>query len=208
MVRPVSASSISAGPISASDASLSPDGRYRWWLRRRWATEGRSLLFIGLNPSKADAKTDDPTLRRLIGFAKRWGYGELLVLNLFARRSPHPAALRTVTDPVGDRNDAVLLEQAERWSRQSTIDLWLGWGAQGTLHQRNRRVLQLLDPFRCRRRRQCNRARGALTLGLTRSGQPRHPLYARRDGMLQPMVWAESGVISHPEFTPPGLHPN
>ena len=116
MVKPVSASSISAGPISASDASLSPDGRYRWWLRRRWSTEGASLLFIGLNPSRADARADDPTLRRLIGFAKGWGYGELLVLNLFARRSPHPAALRSVTDPVGDRNDAVLSEQAERWS--------------------------------------------------------------------------------------------
>jgi len=204
MVRPVSASLISAGLISASDASLSPDGRYRWWLHRRWATDRGSLLFIGLNPSKADAQMDDPTLRRLIGFAKCWGYGELLVLNLFARRSPHPAALRTVTDPVGDRNDAVLLEQAERWSCQPTVDLWLGWGAQGTLHQRNRRVLQLLDPFRSRRRRQFIRARGALTLGMTRSGQPRHPLYARGDATLDPMVWAESGVIRHPEFTPPG----
>ena len=94
MARPVNASLSSAGPTWASDASFSADGCYRWWLTRRWQQGVGGLLFLGLNPSRADAKRDDPTLRRLIGFAAGWGYDALVVLNLFARMSPSPAALR------------------------------------------------------------------------------------------------------------------
>ena len=54
-------------------AAFSRCGRYRWWLRRQWREEAATLLFIGLNPSSADGSRDDPTLRRLIGFAGAWG---------------------------------------------------------------------------------------------------------------------------------------
>ena len=85
----------------AAAAQFSPCGRYRWWLQRCWDPQRPPLLFIGLNPSRADAQRDDPTLRRLLGFARAWGYGGLEVLNLFARISASPAALRRCADPVG-----------------------------------------------------------------------------------------------------------
>lgn len=59
--------------FDASGAELSPCGRYRYRLWRAWATEGRSALIVGLNPSTADATEDDPTIRREVAFAKRWG---------------------------------------------------------------------------------------------------------------------------------------
>ncbi len=60
-------------------AAFSPCGHYRWWLERQWAAERPRLIFIGLNPSRADGIRDDATLRRLLGFARGWGYGALEV---------------------------------------------------------------------------------------------------------------------------------
>ena len=102
MVTPANASLSAVGDSSGSEASLSSDGCYRWWLRRCLGAGEGCLLFVGLNPSRADGQRDDPTLRRLIGFARQWGYRELLVLNLFARMSPSPAALLRVKDPIGE----------------------------------------------------------------------------------------------------------
>ena len=62
-------------------------------------------MVIMLNPSTADADQDDSTIRRLIGFAKRWGNGVLNVVNLYAYRSTDRGALINVSDPVGPDND-------------------------------------------------------------------------------------------------------
>ena len=147
-------------------AAFSADRRYRWWLQRRWNAEQPCLLFIGLNPSRANAERDDPTLRRLIGFARAWGYGGLEVVNLFARCSASPAVLRRSRDPVGAEND--------QWLQRSVAAaeaLWLGWGNGGSWHQRDQQVLALLSAA-------LPPGVPLLTVGLTASGQPRHPLYA------------------------------
>ena len=137
MARQAVASSIPAVVSSASDAAFSSDGLYRWWLRRRWQVGSDCLLFVGLNPSRADAGRDDPTLRRLMGFARLWGYSELVVLNLFGRVSPSPAALKRVRDPIGAENDITLQQWFLAWSQNPRIDLWCGWGANGAHGQRS-----------------------------------------------------------------------
>jgi hypothetical protein len=147
-------------------AAFSADRRHRWWLQRGWNPDQPQLLFIGLNPSRADADRDDPTLRRLIGFARAWGFGGLEVVNLFARCSASPAVLRRSADPVGYENDQWLQR-----SLASADALWLGWGNGGAWRQRDQQVLDLLMP-------QLRAAMPLLAVGLTASGQPRHPLYA------------------------------
>ncbi len=146
MGRQVRASSTSADVISASNASFSDNRQYRWWLHRQWTFGLGLLLFIGLNPSRADGERDDPTLRRLQAFAKSWGYQELLVVNLFARISPHPSALQRASDPVGVENDKVLQACFERWARDPQMDLWCGWGMSGGRGPRARDVLHTLQP--------------------------------------------------------------
>lgn len=100
-------------------AAFSRCGRYRWWLSRRWRQDGPLLLFIGLNPSSADHRRDDATLRRLIGFAGSWGYGGIEVVNLFAWISADPAALRQAAEPVGSRSDLWIRQRVRRLLRHN-----------------------------------------------------------------------------------------
>lgn len=87
------------------DAILSEDRKYRYILSRTWDETKPTVLFIGLNPSTADENEDDPTIRRCIIFAKSWGYGGLIMANLFAFRTTNPQGLYSEKNPVGSEND-------------------------------------------------------------------------------------------------------
>lgn len=142
-------------------------GTYRYTLWREWGMAPR-VVFVMLNPSRADAEHNDPTIRRCIGLAQAWGFGALEVVNLFAYCATHPTQLRQATDPVGQDNDHYLLQAVKQGDR--TV---LAWGNWGVLQQRDQWALSLLaqyTPLYC--------------LGLNQSGQPRHPLYVRRDVSL------------------------
>ena len=82
------------------------DGRvYRYTLVREWDAAKPLFVFIGLNPSTADETQDDPTIRRVIRFAKRAGCGRLLMLNIFGFRSTDPQGMLDAFDPVGPLNN-------------------------------------------------------------------------------------------------------
>lgn len=84
-------------------AVFSACGRYRYRLWREWSGAASTCTFVMLNPSTADAEKDDPTIRRCIGFAQRWGFGGIEVVNLFAWRSTDPEELKHVECPVTER---------------------------------------------------------------------------------------------------------
>ena len=135
---------------------------YRYCLRRVWRDPpSRTVAFVLLNPSTADAVRDDPTIARCVGFAKAWGFDALAAVNLFALRATDPAALRRAADPVGPHNDRYILAAA------GAADMVVAaWGAHGAYLGRAGRVAERLA-----------RTQLLWHLGLTRSGQPRHPLY-------------------------------
>lgn len=85
------------------EALLSEDRKYRYILSRTWDEAKPAVLFIGLNPSTADEKSDDSTIRKCINYAKCWGYGKILMANLFAFRSTDPSILIHAADPVGKK---------------------------------------------------------------------------------------------------------
>src|SRR5437762_3921820 len=88
------------------DAGFSPCRTWRYWLTRRWNDELPPCGFIGLNPSHADENEDDQTIRRCTSFAKQWGNGGIVMLNLFAIVESDPAKLSAVhVDLVGKDND-------------------------------------------------------------------------------------------------------
>lgn len=107
-------------------ADLSEDGLYRYWLLRRLSMGERAVTFVGLNPSTADATQDDPTIRRCVGYARRWGFDWLYMGNLHAWRSTDPKGLPT--DPltsVGPRN-----QEALTWLTQKSELIIACWGAE------------------------------------------------------------------------------
>jgi len=95
-------------------AVFSPDEVYRYRLERDFQRPGPVHAWIMLTPSTADAETNDPTVRRCVGFSHAWGAGRLIVTNLYALRSTDPAALKTHPEPVGPENDAAITHPLSR----------------------------------------------------------------------------------------------
>lgn len=83
-----------------------------------------------LNPSVADGLIDDPTVRKCIRFADRWGYGSIEIVNLFAWRSTDPRGLMSAEAKaygiVGPDNDKAIKVACYRADR-----VVLAWGASG-----------------------------------------------------------------------------
>ena len=162
-------------------ADIAAHGTYRYGLWRKWNLGredelGRQCAFIMLNPSTANTSEDDPTLRRCIGFARSWGYQSLAVANLFAYRTTDPKMLREVDDPIGPRNDEALMEIA-----QGADLLVAAWGTGGAHLARGRQVLGILRQNKL----------AVHHLGLTKCGQPRHPLYLPANLRLRVWVAAQ-----------------
>jgi hypothetical protein len=145
-------------------AILDPSRRYRYRLTRAWGDGKRAAVFIMLNPSTADETVDDPTIRKCIGFASRWGCTAIHIGNLFAYRAKDPAQLRKVPDPVGLDN-AYHLRTMVFDARLSGHLVIAAWGAQGGLMGQDEAFIHM--------------ARGVSlkALRLTKKGMPEHPLY-------------------------------
>lgn len=147
--------------------------RYRYRLTRAWG-DGDAMCIVMLNPSTADHRKTDPTLRRCIGFAKRWGFDQLVVVNLFAFRSASPKLLRAARgnglNPVGLHNDKHIVLAARKAKR-----IVVAWGNDGALEGRGAEVLALLS----RRSR-----KPVWCLGVSKAGYPFHPLYRPENSTL------------------------
>ena len=156
-------------------ASISPCGRYRYRLTRRWGDpDAPTVVWCCLNPSSADAFVDDRTVRRIVGFTDRWGFQSLQVVNLFALRATRRGAL-TISS---HRSDLATIRPCSQPSTRPRSYI-AAWGAHPRAARRARQVLQLLDEHRG------SPPRALMCLGRTAAGHPCHPLYLRRDTPLE-----------------------
>ncbi len=151
------------GTPPTRSAVVSDCGKYRYHLHRQLGEGRRAATFIMLNPSTADHEVDDPTIRKVMGFARRWGCDELHVVNLFALRASKPTDLREATDPVGPENREWLRRAVELACDGPVV---CAWGTHGAYMGQDEAVLGSI----------CGLCQ-PICLGLTRDGHPRHPLY-------------------------------
>jgi len=148
--------------LLSNSANISSCQKYRYTLWRWWDKSKPFCMFIGLNPSTADAIHDDPTIRRCINYSKDWGYGGLLMANIFAYRSTDPNAMKTSLDPIGPDNDMWL----NRLHKDAGV-IVAAWGVHGDYMSRGDAVKDMIPNLKC--------------LKLTKNGYPSHPLYLRKD---------------------------
>ncbi len=155
-------------PYLEAGADIRGKGRqYRYALWRIWDRDLPAVMFIGLNPSTADARIDDPTLVRCMGFARDWGYGGVYTANLFAFRATDPRDMKAARAPVGRDNDRVIVDLATRVDK-----VIAAWGNDGIYLDRAEAVRALVP--------------GLHYLKMNRSGQPAHPLYLPKGLLPQP----------------------
>ena len=153
---------------NSSGAEISNDEIYRYTLTRQWS-DGPCVGWLMFNPSTADARQDDATIRKCVGFSKRWGYGRMVVVNLYAIRSRDPKAVtRMGAAAIGPMNDYWIIQAIK-----DCRELICAWGcAQHSLEIKSRIdfILRVdlsedgatIVPVRC--------------LGLRKDRHPRHPL--------------------------------
>lgn len=133
--------------------------RYALW--RNWENKKSKVLFIGLNPSRADEIFNDPTITRCINFAKAWGFGGMYFANLFSFRTPYPKILVQSL-----QNSQAHNTLTDYWLKQlisSSEKIICCWGSWKFTGDRSQQVLDFIkDPY---------------CLGVNKNGSPKHPLY-------------------------------
>ena len=152
-------------------AEFSKDKRYRYSLSRIWDQSKPGVQFVLLNPSTADEKDDDPTVRRCVGFAKRWGYGFLEIRNIFSLRCTNPINLRCAARPIGENKIEDILTSLSVFSFDKIV---FGWGVHGKLMNRGQNVINSTT----------KRGMPIYCFGFTKNEQPKHPLYLRNSAPL------------------------
>jgi len=150
------------------DAGFSACGKWRYWLTRTWDESLPLCGFIGLNPSTANADESDHTLRRCIGFAKTWGYGRLVMLNLFAVVEKDSRKLRSKPALVGPQNDRNLRRYITKCSR--IVVAWGNLASEATMSREKAALSMMKQPAWC--------------LELTFGGFPKHPSRVRKAATL------------------------
>jgi hypothetical protein len=182
-------------------AILSDCGKYRYLLWRRWDKTKPRLIFIMLNPSTADAEVDDATIRVCMGRARRMDLGGIRVLNLFAYRATLPAELGIAADPVGPENDHYIARYLGMrdfdGQPEPMIAAWGDGGLRnGHRRARWREVLSII----------CGEMGDPLHhIGLTKAGQPKHPL--RVSYGVSPVLWMNRELsATSPRNAPAVVH--
>lgn len=150
------------------DALFSECGQYRYSLSRVWEPGKPYALFIGLNPSYANAEQDDRTLTRCISFAKRWGYGGIYIVNLFAYVHADRFEMLKVDNPIGVDNDKFITEYIT-----NAGVVVAAWGNEGRHLGRSSFIRKFLPA-------------NTMCLALNYTGEPKHPLYVTNDTELIP----------------------
>ena len=160
-------------------AVISNCGMYRYRLDRTVLDSGPVFAFFGVNPSTADASSDDSTVRKWRGFTRRWGGSRFIVGNVFAYRSTDVRQLATVEDAFGDLiGDHItdIITEADVlvpcWGNTSKVPPRLQFAFDVLMDA----LVSSGKPVKC--------------FGRTASGDPRHPLML---GYSTPLVDYKNG---------------
>ncbi len=159
-----------AGP----SAVISECGKYRYRLDRDFGS-GPLVCWVMLNPSTADGHEDDATIRKIRSYSRAWGFGSLVVVNLWAWRATDPKAIPFHRDAVGPLNNEHVATALAESSR--VVCAW-GVNHQAKHPQRARIMLDAIE----------RAGRVPEALRVSKDGHPCHPLYLPGKLKLAPLA--------------------
>ncbi len=167
-------------------AILSTCETYRYELERIWDELRPVLVVCMLNPSRADARVNDPTVQALTHFATLWGYGGIRIVNLYAFRASKPREMFRQLEGVRIGPDnSKHLQAAIEFSKSQGGRMLVAWGRGGELDG--------LDKWFANRA--VSQGVTLICLGRTKDGHPKHPM-ARGQHRIprdqQPMLYLEA----------------
>ena len=156
----------------AKGAEFAESGTHRLLLYRVFDARKPVLPWIMLNPSTADDVTDDHTIRKCVAYTSRWGYGGIVVANLFTFRATSPGQMPASKAALNATEaDAVL----DILATHAPV-VACGWGINGDLHGRADRVIARISKHT-----------SLMCLGVNADGTPTHPAYQPGDAELWPL---------------------
>jgi len=149
--------------------SLCKKHRYALW--RIWDRSKPLVMFIGLNPSTANADTNDPTIESVIRLSKNNGYGGCYMMNCWSYISTDPDQLNDLTG--ADFNFEWLEKIAEKCQ-----DIVFAWGNFKIVkdHKRDLKLTEMFPDAKC--------------IIKNKNGSPGHPLFKK--GNIQFINWNNS----------------
>ena len=136
------------------NARFSNDKKHRYRLSRHWDLNKPEILYIMLNPSIGNESIDDPTIRRLLSFTKKFDYGGFFVGNLFTYITPNPKTLDTSIG-ITNKNLNVLTNLVSK-----ADEVVYAWG--NSIEEPNELKKLISNP---------------MCFGKNLNGTPKHPLY-------------------------------
>ena len=148
-----------------SSATFNADRSRRYRLLRIWDVSRPALTWLMLNPSRADAVRHDQTIRRVIGFSQRHGYGGCRVVNLFSWIEPDSRELAARLQLRAGGLDDAINQEFVKAALEVSEPVVAAWGNTAGPFLDRHWITTLAIP-----------EGGWLSLGQTALGQPRHPL--------------------------------
>jgi len=131
---------------------------------------GKPLIVIGLNPSTADDRKADPTIRKVMGFAEGSGFDSFIMLNLYPQRTPNPDELHYELDTdIMQENLVAIKSVLEEISDPVFL---ASWGETIKIRKYFKECIKQIHELT-----KDKNVKWMKIGNLTKTGHPRHPLY-------------------------------
>lgn len=141
----------------------------------------RPLICVGINPSTAAPGDLDNTLKSVERVALHNGFDSFLMFNVYAQRATHPEDMEYDCNPTLHAENMAAFRYLLSLSREDGPAVWAAWGtiieARPYLPGCVRDMIAIGEEVGAR----------WFTAGRrSKKGHPHHPLYLRKDSLLEP----------------------
>ena len=150
----------------------------------------RPLICVGVNPSTAAPDHLDNTLKSVERVARFNGYDSFLMFNVYAQRATNPDDMEPACNPALHRENMEAFDYVLSLDKAGAPAVWAAWGT--IIEKRDYLPGCVRDMIRI------GEARNAVWYSAgkrSKKGHPHHPLYLRKDSVLEP--FDVSGYLDH-----------